>query len=103
MKFNASATIYAYAETLDDYGQPIKSWGASAVICGFLTPTAGGEKREKYGVERDQTLTFRTYWRESLTTRDRLLIGSATYEIDNIFRESNRVFMVVTLKARDGE
>jgi len=102
MKFTALATIQTYSETADSYGQPVKAWNDSVNIWGQLTPTQGGEKREKYGVERSETLTFRTYWRESLTTKDRLSINNQVYEIDNLIQESNRVFMAVTLKATDG-
>jgi SPP1 family predicted phage head-tail adaptor len=102
MKFNALALIQVYSETTDGYGQPVKAWADSSSIWGQLTPTQGGEKREKYGVERSESLTFRTYYRSDLTAKDRLKIGTQIYEIDNLMQESNRVFMALTLKATDG-
>lgn len=89
-KLNRRVTIQSRSEPLDGYGDAKAVWSTVDTVWAHVQPMSGTEKAEAQSFGADVSMQVTIRYRDDVTPKNRLLLGSRVLEIVSARDEDER-------------
>ena len=95
-KLNKRITIQEYSEASNSIGEPIKSWSDVATVWAGFKTLKGSEKFRNEQVLADVSASIIIRYRDDVTSKQRIIFGSNTYEILSVINPemANKMLLI---------